>query len=146
MKGMMTSKPHATIDAQHAATLTVRQVMTRAPHTIGKEQTLAHAHEVMRAHALRHLPVLEAGKLVGVLSQRDLYFLETIHDVDTTIDVVADAMAPDVYSVGPEEKLRDVVRQMGTHRYGCAVVVDRAHVIGIFTVTDAVALLAEVLT
>lgn len=126
-------------------TLTIGDVMTETPRTIGVDQTLATAHEMMRTHGLRHLPVLRAGKLVGVLSQRDLYFLETLAKVNATVDTVADAMSPDVYTVGPEEKLGAVVEAMAEHRYGSAVVVDRAHVVGIFTATDALQILADML-
>ena len=61
---------------------TIDQFMTRAPHTIGYHQTLATAHRMMRELSIRHLPVLDGGKLVGILSQRDLHFIETLKDVD----------------------------------------------------------------
>jgi acetoin utilization protein AcuB len=99
----------------------------------------------MRENGVRHLPVLFGGKLVGVLSQRDLYFVETIAGVDTGIDVIADAMTADVFTVGPEETLREVVRTMAKHRYGSAVVVDHGKVVGIFTATDALDILADVM-
>ncbi|HVH42902.1 MAG TPA: CBS domain-containing protein [Labilithrix sp.] len=118
-------------------TTTIRQVMTRTPHTIGSDQSLAQAHKVMREHGLRHLPVLRGGELVGILTQRDLYFLESISGVDVDLDSVADAMSPDVYSVGPNESLRDVARVMADRKLGCALVIDRGQVLGIFTVTDA---------
>jgi acetoin utilization protein AcuB len=98
----------------------------------------------MREGGIRHLPVLRGGKLVGVLTQRDLYFLETISGVDIEIDKVADAMTSDVYSVEPEESLREVARVMATRKYGCAVVMEDGRVLGIFTVTDAMRQLAEV--
>ena len=56
----------------------IRDYMTESPHSIGANQTLATAHEMMRAHQIRHLPVLRAGKLVGIVSQRDLYLVETL--------------------------------------------------------------------
>lgn len=117
--------------------------MTRTPHSVGKEQTLAVAHQLMRDHGLRHLPVLEGGKLVGILSQRDLYFLETIAGVNTAVDCVEDAMSLDVYSVGPDAPVDQVVANMAKHKYGCAVVCERGHVIGVFTTTDALQLLAD---
>ena len=46
--------------------------MTRAPLSIRPEQTLAEAHRLMRKHRIRHLPVVDRGKLVGIVSQRDL--------------------------------------------------------------------------
>jgi acetoin utilization protein AcuB len=123
----------------------IGELMTRSPYTIGSDQTLATAHKLMRDHRLRHLPVLRGGRLVGVLTQRDLYFLETIAGVDLEIDKVADAMSPEVYAVAPDERLRDVARTMAARKLGCVVVVDRRHVVGIFTATDALRHLGEML-
>lgn len=118
--------------------------MTTCPHTIGSDQTLARAHKMMRELGVRHLPVLRSGRLVGVLSQRDLYFLETIAGVDVEIDSVADAMTQDVYTAGPSESIRDVARVMALRKYGCAVVMEGDRILGIFTVTDALRHLADV--
>lgn len=125
------------------ARATIAEVMTKAPHTIGIEQPLARAHEMMREHNLRHLPVLRGGKLVGVLSQRDLYFVEASAGVDVGVDAVAEALASDLYTVAPGERVSEVARTMGEHKYGCVVVVDVGRVVGIFTATDALALLAR---
>lgn len=123
-------------------TLTMNQVMTPQPITIGRDQPLAKAHELMRSHACRHLPVLERGELVGIVSQRDLYFLETIAGVDMDADKVDDAMSSDAYWVSPEATLAEVCAEMSAHRYGCAVVMERERVAGIFTATDALRVLA----
>ena len=126
-------------------TTKIRQVMTLAPHTIGSDQKLSVAHRLMREHQLRHLPVLRGGKLVGVLSQRDLYFVESLAGVDVEIDCVADAMSQDVYTAHPDDSLRDVARIMANRKYGCAVVVEQGRLLGIFTVTDALRHLADAL-
>lgn len=128
------------------APMTIVEVMTRAPHTIGRDQKLARAFAVMHQHSLRHLPVLDGGQLVGVLSQRDLYFVESLGGTDEIVDKVAEAMASDVYQVAPGELVADVARTMAKHKYGCAVVVDRGQVVGIFTATDALALLADAMS
>lgn len=129
-----------------AAKATIAEVMTPSPHTIGCHQRLSLAHDMMREHGLRHLPVLDGGKLVGLLSQRDLYFVEAIAGTDQHMDPVAEAMATDLFVVAPGDCVADVARTMGQHRYGCAVVVDRGHVVGIFTATDALALLAKAMS
>jgi acetoin utilization protein AcuB len=129
-----------------SAKTTIAEVMTRSPHTIGRDQRLARAHDMMREHDLRHLPVLDGGKLVGVLSERDLYFVEAIAGTDQKLDPVAEAMATDLYVVAPGDAVAEVARTMGQHKYGCAVVVDRGHVVGIFTATDALALLAKAMS
>jgi acetoin utilization protein AcuB len=121
--------------------LTIKDVMTPQPVTIGREQTLAVAHAMMREHRCRHLPVLEHGELVGVISQRDLYFLETLAGVDLVVDRVEEAMSPDAYAVGPDEPIAEVCAYMAKHKYGCAVVIERQRVIGIFTATDALRVL-----
>jgi acetoin utilization protein AcuB len=122
----------------------MRDVMTPTPYTIGSEQKLSLAHQKMSAHHLRHLPVLRGGKLVGILTQRDLYFLQSMAGVDVNLDVIADAMTPDVYTTTPDATLREVAHDMAKHKYGCAVVMDHGEVIGIFTITDALRHLSDV--
>ena len=142
---MMRPTSIATDPSYISRTTKVRQVMTPAPHTIGSDQKLSVAHKIMREHQLRHLPVLRAGKLVGVLSQRDLFFVEALSDVDVAIDSVADAMTQDVYAAHPDDSLRDVARIMANRKYGCAVVIEKDRLLGIFTVTDALRHLADAL-
>ena len=123
--------------------LTVGDVMTPQPLTIGREQKLITAHKMMAENGVRHLPVLEHGDLVGVLSQRDLYFVETIAGVDKWQDRVDDAMTQDARTFAPTDPLETVARAMTKDKLGCAVVVERGRVIGIFTAMDALALLAD---
>src|SRR5262249_13196747 len=87
---------------------TIDQFMTSAPHTIRHHQTLAAAHRMMRESSIRHLPVLDAGKLVGILSQRDLHFIETLKDVDPERVKVSEAMTQDAFAIGPRSTLRKV--------------------------------------
>ncbi len=119
--------------------------MTRSPHCIGKDQKLATAQALMRAARLRHLPVLDGGKLVGILSQRDIYFVETIRGADPTEDTVEDAMTQETYQVAPSARLRAVVGAMARKKLGSAVVVDAGKVVGVFTTTDALVALEKLL-
>ena len=128
-------------EARHA--ISIQEVMTEQPLTIGRSESLATASEMMRVHECRHLPVLEHGDLVGVLAQRDLYLLETFARIDLTRDKVDDAMSTDTCAVPPDAPLRDVARQMATEKCGCAVVIERGRVIGIFTSSDALRVLGE---
>lgn len=126
--------------------LTVQKFMTRLPHTIRHDQSLAVAHALMRKHDIRHLPVLKDGRLAGIVSQRDLYMLETLEDIDMTQVPVADAMNTDIYTVGPRASVRKIAEEMAANRYGSAVVIDGETVVGIFTTTDALATLHGVLS
>jgi acetoin utilization protein AcuB len=118
--------------------------MTPTPHCIGREQTLATAHERMRALRIRHFPVLDGGKLVGILSQRDLFFVETLRDVDPLKVLVEDAMSSDVYVVSPERHLGEVAATMAERKYGCAVVARDGHIEGIFTTSDALRVIVSI--
>lgn len=123
--------------------LTIGDVMTPQPLTIGREQKLVTAHQMMAENGIRHLPVLEHGALVGIVSQRDLYFVETIAGVDKLTDKVEDAMTIDTRTFAPETPLTDVAREMFEEKLGCAVIIERDRVIGIFTGMDALRLLAR---
>jgi acetoin utilization protein AcuB len=115
----------------------VGQFMTRMLYTIDHDQPLARAHELMRAHQIRHLPVMQSGKLLGLVSIRDLHLLETLRDVDPQEVPVEDAMAEEPYTVSPDEPLDAVATIMADHKISSAVVVDDGEVQGIFTTVDA---------
>jgi acetoin utilization protein AcuB len=122
---------------------TIRAYMTPAPHTVGFEQTLEEAHQIMRTHRIRHLPVLHGGKLVGVVSQRDLALIESLPGVEAKEVPIEDAMTTDVYVVSPRAPIRVVASEMADRKLGSAVVVDGERVVGMFTVTDACRALAR---
>jgi acetoin utilization protein AcuB len=120
--------------------------MTKQPWTIRGDATLAQAHTIMRAHAIRHLPVVYDRTLIGIVSERDLHLAETRHGGNPAIARVEDAMVPDVYTVEIDKPLDDVVEHMAELKQGSAVVVDRhGTVLGIFTTIDALQVLTDVL-
>jgi acetoin utilization protein AcuB len=110
--------------------------MTASPHSIGIDQPCSHAYAVLKKHDIRHLPVLEGGKLMGVVSDRDLFMLESLDGVDTTKLSVEEAMSTEVYSVSAEAPLDEVLTTMADRKYGSAVVMDDGKVVGIFTTVD----------
>ena len=124
---------------------TIQKYMTTTPHSIGAEQPLARAHEMLREHRIRHLPVLRGGQLVGMLTQRDLALIETLKDVDAHTVSVEDAMSTDLYTVAPSTPLDAVVGEMAEKKYGSAVILDNHHVVGIFTTVDACNALVDLL-
>lgn len=123
----------------------VSKYMTTSPHTVGIDQPLTTAHRLMRDNRIRHLPVLQGGKLVGMLTERDLALIETLKDVDPSKVTVEDAMTATPYTVAPDSPLDEVVATMAEHRYGSAVVVDNGHVVGVFTTVDALAAFSDLL-
>ena len=123
----------------------VGSFMTPSAHSIGRDQSLATAHAMMEKYAIRHLPVLEGGKLAGILSQRDLYFVESVGGVDTRTVKVEEAMSPETYCVAPVTPVDEVANEMAERKYGCAVVMEGTRVAGVFTTTDALHALARLL-
>jgi acetoin utilization protein AcuB len=123
----------------------IRRFMTVGPHSVSSRHTLAEAHQVMREKGVRHLPVVDEGRLVGVVSQRDLYLMETLRGVDMARERVEEAMSAEPFVVAPDALLADVAETMAARRHGSALVVERTAVVGIFTSTDALRALAAIL-
>ena len=126
-------------------TLTIESYMTPSPQSIGYDQTLSQAHEIMRDHGIRHLPVLRGGELVGILSQRDLAVLESLADVDPEKVGVEEAMTAEVFSVAPDTPLEGVAREMADRKLGSAVVMEKNRIVGVFTTVDGLRALANLL-
>jgi acetoin utilization protein AcuB len=124
---------------------TVDRFMTVNPVAITSDRTLAEAHRLMREKGIRHLPVVDDGRLVGLVSQRDLYLLETLQGVNPDEERVEEAMTAEPYTVAPDAALEDVAHEMAEHKYGSAVVLERGAVVGLFTTVDALRALASVL-
>jgi acetoin utilization protein AcuB len=115
----------------------IQSVMTLVPHSIGPDQTLKTAKEMMAKHNIRHLPVCEAGRIQGVISERDIYNALAIDkDFDYKLKV-SDICLPDPYLVTPTTALDAVVTEMADKHYGSAVVVANDKPVGIFTAVDA---------
>jgi acetoin utilization protein AcuB len=124
----------------------IDRYMTRQPWTIRSQATLADAHELMRAHQIRHLPVVDDGALVGLVSERDLHLLRAIAGVSLHETRVHEAMTEPAYAVAPGAVLDEVVANMSDHKYGSAVVVHAdGSVAGIFTTVDACRAMSELL-
>jgi acetoin utilization protein AcuB len=121
----------------------VAKYMTPGPHTIGREQSLVAAKELMHKIHARHLPVLHGGKLVGVVSERDLDVVGALPGSRHLS--VEDAMVPDVYTISEDASLETVASEMARLKLGSAIVLNGDHVVGVFTAVDGLRALAELL-
>ena len=123
---------------------TIGRYMTRQPWTVTSSTSLFDASELMRQHDIRHLPVVDDGALVGLVSDRDLRLAHALGGRPSAR--VRDAMTEPAFSVNNGDPIADVARRMSERKYGSAVVVTRNGVVeGIFTAVDACRALAEVL-
>ncbi len=121
-----------------APTWTVSHFMTLQPCTIEVDLSLDDARDRMYANNIRHLLVTKASRMVGLLSSRDVSVSRTIlgNRKDKKVRI-EDAMSQEVYTCSVDTSLEEVATQMEEFRYGCAVVLDKDFVVGVFTTTDA---------
>lgn len=123
----------------------VEEVMSPLPHTVGREQPLVVAQRIMRENQIRHLPVQAGGRLVGVVSERDLNLALGVNAQASRL-VVSDVMTENPYFVARSAPLDDVAGTMAENKYGCAVVTDeRGAVVGVFSAVDGLNLLKNLL-
>lgn len=123
----------------------VQKYMTTTPHSVGSEQTLQVASDLMRQHQIRHLPVLHGGRLTGLLTDRDIKLACGIRGVDPATTRVSEIAIEDPYLTSPDSSVDDVVLHMAEHKLGSALVVDNHKLVGIFTSVDALRILGETL-
>lgn len=124
---------------------TILKHMTTLPHSIGSDQTIGKAAAMMREYSFRHLPVLRGGRLLGILTDRDIKLIQSFEGVDAENLLVEEAMTEAPYTVSPEAPLDEVTAEMASKKYGSAVVVQNGKVVGIFTTVDACRALSELL-
>ena len=128
-----------------AQTLLVEDLMTRSPLTVEASRSLADAKRLMKRWGVRHLPVMDDGALVGLISDRDVKLIEA-HSSTRAADIaLAGAMSRAPWTVAPSTPLEVAVRHMARHKLGSSVVVENEKVVGIFTSNDGLRALAEVL-
>jgi acetoin utilization protein AcuB len=124
----------------------IRTFMSPGVRTIEIETSLPVARQVMDEAGVRHLPVVDRGRIVGLLSERELGKLEGFPMVDLNVVSVPDAMTIQPFVVGPDTPIADVLETMLERRIGSAVVVVDDMPIGMFTTHDVVRVLFEQLT
>lgn len=117
----------------------IRSVMTPFPYFVEVGESLLAARTLMVGHEVRHLPVKDKDRLVGVLTDRDL---KRALDPDLGLPpkdelFVRDVFVPDAYTVDTGEPLDRVLEEMAARHLGSVLVTSHGRLAGIFTTTDA---------
>ncbi len=123
--------------------LTVDEFTTPCPKVVQPSANLVDVEKLMQEHGIRHIPVQDGDQLVGIISERDLFFAYRLGDRQTLR--VKDIMQPDPYLVDSTALLSEVAFHMSKNKYGSALVRGADGELGIFTSTDALNALVEVL-
>ncbi|WP_027718117.1 CBS and ACT domain-containing protein [Desulfovirgula thermocuniculi] len=123
----------------------VRDYMTTSPITIGPGVPILDALEVMRKNKIRHLPVVDRGRLVGIVTERDL--LTVSPSPATTLSIfelnyllskmeVKEVMKTNPITVAPDCTIEKAALLMREHRIGCLPVMEGDNLVGIITQND----------
>jgi CBS domain-containing protein len=133
--------------------LHVRDLMTRSVKVLGKNDSLSMADAIMRTERIRHLPVVdEDGRLVGILSQRDLFFSALVQALgygsasrDRMLNtiLVKEVMTDNVVTTSPETLVTAAARVMVDRKIGCLPVIEGNALIGILSESDVVSAVAR---
>lgn len=114
-------------------------VMTPFPYSIASADSIAAADAMMNEHGIHHLPVIDGGDIVGVLSSRDMLkavrlgeSVSDMHDI-----LVSDVINHRPYMVDVSDPLPQVLRVMAEKHIGSVVVLKEGELVGIFTTNDA---------
>jgi acetoin utilization protein AcuB len=126
---------------------TVREIMTLNVFSVDVTDTVKKADEIMRAEKIKHIPVLEGGKIIGVITDRKLreYTLRQIYEFDNGYEEIGynkiidyeSIMEPVSHVAYPEDSVRKAVKLFAKYRLDCLPVVDwEMKLVGILTHTD----------
>jgi len=106
--------------------------MTKNPVTVRPDDTLAVADARMKAGNFRRLPVVDKGKLVGILSQYDL---KNYRDGLASV-LVKTAMTADPVTISSSATLEHAMSLLSKHNIGALPVIDRGKLVGIIVASD----------
>jgi len=132
---------------RHGKMPSVGSVMTAFPYHVGPDDRVEKVERLMQEHAVRHVPVLEGDRVMGLISERDLHRIvnPALPKVDRERIRVRAVLLSDPYVVDISTPLGDVVSEMAERRIGSAIVLRHDKLAGVLSVTDVCRLLSELL-
>ena len=130
--------------------LRVRDAMTREVVTLEPEASAGQALGLCRTHNIRHLPIVDRGRLVGLVSDRDLRDVSPPRgtaDEENTLGWVRvrDIMSTDLVTIHPLDTIEHAAREIYDHKIGCLPVVADGELVGIITSSDMMRTLIELI-
>jgi CBS domain-containing protein len=128
------------LDLQIDRHMKIRQIMTTDVMTVAPDDGLTEAANVFLWTGIRHLPVVMQGRVVGVLTQRDLASFQAHHPEDNWKAALVDrAMHSPVETAGPDDSVTEAAARMREHRLGCLPITRYGKLVGVVTTSDILA-------
>jgi len=125
-------------------TFSIAEIMTTEPETLGVDESLETARDMMSQRGFRHIPIVDAsGALAGLVTQSDVLAASASNlgsDTERPASEVriGEFMTRDVATVDERAELRDAALFLQRHKYGCLPVVTDGRLSGIVTDSDFV--------
>ena len=114
----------------------VRDVMTGNPTTCEPSATLVDAAKVIAREDIGSVPIVESGRLVGIVTDRDIVVRAVAEGRDVTSTTVKDVASKDLVTVTPDEDLDRALQLMGQRQVRRIPVVESDQVVGIVSQAD----------
>jgi CBS domain-containing membrane protein len=123
----------------------VKEIMMGNPVTLKPEDTLDLANDIISLGRIRHIPVVEDGRLIGLLSERDLigaaatkiFGLKQKHKSALLKTVlIKDVMKKKVITIKSNTPIKDAAHLMADKKIGCVPVIESGTLVGLLTTTD----------
>src|SRR5919109_3867080 len=114
----------------------VRQVMTPIVRTVRPSQSLVEAAEVMKGEDVGSVPVVEEGRLAGILTDRDIVTRAVAERRDPQAVKVDEVASRDLVTVEPEQDLDEALALMAQHQVRRLPVVEQGQLVGMLAQAD----------
>jgi CBS domain-containing protein len=114
----------------------VRDVMTPAVRTVSPSQSLAEAAEVMKGEDVGSVPVVEEGRLAGILTDRDIVTRAVAERRDPGTVKVDEVLSRELVTVEPEQELDEALALMARHQVRRLPVVEEGRLVGMLAQAD----------
>src|SRR5687767_6190354 len=123
-------------EGSRAARIKCREIMTSNVKTATREMPLREVALLMRDGDMGSIPVVEDGKLVGIVTDRDIV-VRSLADGKDASAPVGEAMTTEIFSVGPDDFVFEAIRLMGDRQVRRVPVVDaEGKLAGIIAMAD----------
>jgi CBS domain-containing protein len=126
---------------------TINEIMTKSVYSVTLEDTVRKADEIMRSEGFSHVPVLDEGKFIGLITERSLmeYTLRQLYEFDDSFGEAGynkivdfeEIMTKNVRIIYPEDSIKKAIELMTKYKTDCLPVVDwKNYLVGIITAND----------
>ncbi|MCH2034666.1 MAG: CBS domain-containing protein [Tenacibaculum sp.] len=131
----------------------IAKIMSDNVITLNSTDDLTTAEELFKLHQIRHIPVVQGQKVIGMLSHTDLMrvsYAETVEEYETEVDVVLNStftieqvMTKNVVTVKAKDTIREVAEILSEREFHALPVVSDTELVGIVTTTDLIKFLLD---